>query len=130
MKLRPVPKITNTGIVKDIFASQMRAMLDNPSPFEQGLTFTEAICKKLLHRAADPENDNYYAIELVMNRVDGRPSQNISIEQAVTVLLELDDMQLSKALGLPLRELQNKRRQLGLVGDLEAEAVSVEAKES
>ena len=98
------------NVMPQIFNASLRRLLAEPSPFDQAICAADAISGKLIKLACDPEAPNLYAVEMVMDRVDGRPAQKVSVEQALQVLIGLDDASLAEALGVPISVLHQQRR--------------------
>lgn len=118
-RLMAINPNVNKGLAAQVFATTMRRMLAEPSPYDHAISATEAIAQKVIRIACDPENQNLYAIEMLMDRVDGKPAQRVSVEQAIEVLLNVDDKELSKALGIPLHMLTTQRRALIAANEIE-----------
>ena len=72
----PVNPNMNKGLAAQVFSSTMRRMLAEPSPYDNSISATEAIAEKVIRLACDPENQNLYAIEMLMDRVDGKPARD------------------------------------------------------
>lgn len=117
-RLVPINPNLNKGIAAQVFSTAMRRLLAEPSPYDSSISASEAIAHKVIKIACDPEKDNLYAIEMLMDRVDGKPAQRVTVEQAIEVLLNVDDTELSKALGIPLHMITTQRRAL-LTSDIE-----------
>lgn len=111
------------GIVGRVMMAQLEKV--NPNSAEEE-TMLEGICRKLTEEALE---GNLTAANMIFDRIEGRPAQQMSEAQLLQMLLTMDTKQLAGILGIPIEEIESRLRQSEVL-ELEAEKEDMTKMES